>query len=68
MARAVLSDSPVILLDEPTAHLDAEGVESIHTVISALATDRTVIATTHRAELMAVADRRIELVDLRAAR
>jgi ABC-type transport system involved in cytochrome bd biosynthesis fused ATPase/permease subunit len=68
VARAVLSDSPVILLDEPTAHLDAEGVESIHTVISALATDRTVIATTHRAELMAVADRRIELVDLRAAR
>ena len=68
VARAILSDSPVILLDEPTAHLDAEGVESIHTVISALATDRTVIATTHRAELMAVADRRIELVDLRAAR
>ena len=68
VARALLSDRPVVLLDEPTAHLDAEGVETIHAVITALAADRTVVATTHRAELVAVADRHVELVDLRAAR
>lgn len=68
VARALLSDRPVVLLDEPTAHLDAEGVETIHAVITAIAADRTVVATTHRAELVAVADRHVELVDLRAAR
>ncbi|HEY8308393.1 MAG TPA: thiol reductant ABC exporter subunit CydD [Lapillicoccus sp.] len=68
VARAVLSDRPVVLLDEPTAHLDSEGVQTIHAVITALAADRTVIATTHRPELVAVADRHVVLEDLRAAR
>jgi thiol reductant ABC exporter CydD subunit len=68
VARAVLGHEPVVLLDEPTAHLDAEGVEALHEVIRALARDRTVIATTHRPELLAVADRQVELVDRRAPR
>jgi thiol reductant ABC exporter CydD subunit len=67
VARAVLSDRPVVLLDEPTAHLDPEGVETIHALITELAADRTVVATTHRADLVAVADRHVELVTLRAA-
>ena len=57
-----------MLLDEPTAHLDAEGVEPIHAVIAALAVDRTVVATTHRVELVAVADRHVELADRKASR
>jgi ATP-binding cassette, subfamily C, bacterial CydD len=68
VARSALSREPVVLLDEPSAHLDAEGVETIHAVIASLATDRTVVATTHRAELVAVADRHVELVDLKAPR
>ena len=67
-ARLLHPLRPVVLLDEPTAHLDAEGVETIHAVITALAADRAVVATTHRRELVAVADRHVELVDLRAAR
>jgi thiol reductant ABC exporter CydD subunit len=68
VARAVLGDDPVVLLDEPTAHLDADGVETVHEVIRALARERTVIATTHRPELVTVADRLVELTDRRAAR
>jgi ABC-type transport system involved in cytochrome bd biosynthesis fused ATPase/permease subunit len=68
VARAALSREPVVLLDEPTAHLDADGVETIHAVIVALAVDRTVVATTHRPDLVAVADRHVELVDLKASR
>ena len=68
VARAALSREPVMLLDEPTAHLDAEGVETIHAVIAALAVDRTVIATTHRVELVAVAVQHVELVDRKASR
>ena len=69
VARAVLSDRPVVLLDEPTAHLDSEGVRDHprgHHRRSPR--DRTVIATTHRPELVAVADRHVVLEDLRAAR
>ena len=68
VARAVLGDDPVVLLDEPTAHLDADGVETVHEVIRVLAQERTVIATTHRPELVAVADWHVELVDRRAPR
>lgn len=68
VARAVLSDRPVVLLDEPTAHLDAAGVETIHAVVTELARTRTVVATTHRPELVTVADRHVELVDRRSRR
>jgi ABC-type transport system involved in cytochrome bd biosynthesis fused ATPase/permease subunit len=68
IARAALSDEPVLLLDEPTAHLDSDGVDTVHAVIRSLARDRTVITSTHRPELVAAADRSVELVDRRAPR
>jgi thiol reductant ABC exporter CydD subunit len=66
VARALLSDCEVILLDEPTAHLDAAGVDTIHAVIASMAETRSVVATTHRPELLAVADRHLELTDQRS--
>ena len=57
LARALLSSAPVLLLDEPTAHLDALSCETIHAVIAHLATRHTVVVVTHRPELLALADR-----------
>jgi ATP-binding cassette subfamily C protein CydD len=47
LARAFLRDAPLLLLDEPTAHLDAVSAGRLETVIAALMADRTVIQVTH---------------------
>jgi ATP-binding cassette subfamily C protein CydD len=47
LARAFLRDAPLLLLDEPTAHLDAVSARQLDTVIAALMADRTVIQVTH---------------------
>jgi ATP-binding cassette subfamily C protein CydD len=47
LARAFLRDAPLLLLDEPTAHLDAVSARRLDTVITALMADRTVIQVTH---------------------
>lgn len=61
LARAALSSAPLILLDEPTAHLDEQSAALAHHVIQQLAELRTVVAVTHRPELLTLADRHIHL-------
>jgi ATP-binding cassette, subfamily C, bacterial CydD len=61
LARAGLSTAPLILLDEPTAHLDDESAALAHNVIQDLAELRTVVAVTHRPELLNLADQHIRL-------
>jgi len=61
LARAALSKSPLILLDEPTAHLDVESAAQAHRLIQRLAEDRIVVAVSHRPELLALADNSIGL-------
>jgi len=65
LARAALSTAPLLLLDEPTAHLDVESAALAHHLIQKLAEDRTVVVVTHRAELLALADSHIELAPRR---
>jgi len=48
LARAFLRRTPVLLLDEPTAHLDAVSADRIITAIDNQMADRTVILITHR--------------------
>jgi len=61
LARAALSNAPMVLLDEPTAHLDEESAALAHHMIQRLAALRTVVAVTHRPELLTLADQHVQL-------
>ncbi|KGN31690.1 ABC transporter [Knoellia sinensis KCTC 19936] len=61
LARALLSDAPVLLLDEPTAHLDTDATATVLGIIRELALVRGVVAVTHSAELVALADEHVHL-------
>lgn len=56
IARALLKDAPVILLDEATASLDPENEADIQRAISRLVQGRTVVVTAHRLKTIVHAD------------
>ncbi len=61
LARALLKDAPRLLLDEPTAHLDAVAEREIIAVIREACAGRTMIFATHSPHLAAIADRVVEM-------
>ena len=61
VARALLSDAPVLVLDEPTAHLDPETAEVLVRDILAAAGDRSILLITHRPEGLDLVDEVVEL-------
>jgi ATP-binding cassette subfamily C protein CydD len=61
LARAFLRDAPLLLLDEPTAHLDPVVAGQILAVIQTLMAGRTVILVTHRHGWPGGADRVLTL-------
>lgn len=56
IARALLSGRKLLLLDEPTSHVDIESEAKIAGAIEDLPRDWTIVFTTHRPSLRAVAD------------
>jgi ATP-binding cassette subfamily C protein CydD len=48
LARLFLRDPTLVLLDEPTAHLDAESEGMVNEGIRSLAEGRTLVLVTHR--------------------
>ena len=61
LARAFLRNAPLVLLDEPTAHLDPVSEAAVAAAVRRLAVGRTVIAVAHRPALLADADRVVSL-------
>jgi len=61
IARALLKDAPVLILDEPTAHLDIESEAVVLAALEALARSRTVLLISHRPEPVLSADRVVTL-------
>lgn len=62
IARALLKDAPIVILDEPTAALDTESERAVQRAIDALARDRTVIVIAHRLSTI-MAARQIAVID-----
>ena len=61
IARAFLRNAPLLLLDEPTAHLDPATEADVLESLKRLAIGRTVILAAHSSAAMAFGGRRIEL-------
>ncbi|MFJ8040240.1 thiol reductant ABC exporter subunit CydD [Kitasatospora sp. NPDC096147] len=67
LARALLTDRPLLLLDEPTANLDGVGEQAVVDALATLpATGRTVLFVAHRPALLAIADRHQHLTAAQA--
>ncbi len=67
IARALLKDAPVILLDEATASLDADNETYIQQAISELIADKTVLIIAHRMRTVAGADKLVVIKDGKVA-
>jgi len=63
IARAILKDAPIVILDEPTAALDTESELAVQQAIDELVQNRTVIVIAHRLSTIVGADQIVVLED-----
>lgn len=63
IARAILKDAPIILLDEATAALDPTNERAIQAALSALVADKTLIVVAHKLSTIEAADQILVLED-----
>ena len=67
IARALLKDAPIVLLDEATASLDVESETQVQEALSRLLAGKTVIVIAHRMRTVLSADKIVVLRDGRVA-
>lgn len=63
IARALLKNAPILILDEPTANLDSENEEKIQQAIQSISKDTTTILITHHLKTIRDADKILVLAD-----
>ena len=63
IARALLKNAPIILLDEATASLDVENETAVQEALSRLLKDKTVLIIAHRMRTVSAADQIVVLAD-----
>lgn len=62
LARALLSPAPVHLIDEPAEHLDADGIDALRSLVTAMrAEGRSVVIVTHDLGILDVVDKVVGL-------
>ena len=57
LARAILRDPPILILDEATSQVDLESEQAIQQVLEQFTRGRTTIVITHRLAVLSLADR-----------
>lgn len=67
IARALLKNAPIVLLDEATASLDVENETKVQEALSRLLTGKTVLVIAHRMRTVEAADKIIVLADGKVA-
>ncbi len=67
IARALLKDAPIVLLDEATSSLDIQNESAVQKAISRLTKNKTVIVIAHRMRTIAGADKIVLLKDGKVA-
>ena len=59
LARALLLDPPILLLDEPTSAMDNTGEERLKQRLAAISKNKTLLLVTHRASMLTLVERLI---------
>jgi ATP-binding cassette subfamily C protein CydD len=67
LARVFLRDAPVLVMDEPTAHLDPEEAALLDEIVSQVCRGRTVLTIAHRLETVCRADQIVVMAAGRVA-
>ena len=67
IARALLKDAPIVLLDEATASLDVENETKVQGALSRLLAGKTVLVIAHRMRTVEAADKIVVLADGKVA-
>ena len=57
LARALLLDPPILLLDEPTSAMDNTGEERLKQRLAAISKNKTLLLVTHRASMLSLVER-----------
>jgi ATP-binding cassette, subfamily C, bacterial CydD len=63
IARLILADSPIVVLDEPTSNVDIETESRVRRALDRLMVGRTVLVIAHRKSTLAAVDRVLRLSD-----
>ena len=61
LARALLLEPPILILDEPTSHMDNSSEEQLRQRLSAWVPGKTLLLVTHRTSMLSLVDRLLVL-------